>query len=100
MSVSKPLSSARPRKRNLPWFLFAVKLCISAGLLFLLFQLIDPQILVERYAELRWGWLLAGVMLLITQSMISTAKWKIILLTDGIRVPYLASPIRVAQSDC
>lgn len=77
-----------PARRRVFFFL---KLGVSATLLVYLFSLVDPAALFDNVKDLREEFLVAALCLLLTQSVLSTWKWKTILRADGVvlRFPYL-----------
>jgi glycosyltransferase 2 family protein len=81
------LSSGSKRARVLFW----LKICLSVGLLYYLFTLIDVDRLLEQLREVDLRYLLIGFLLLVAQIGISSTKWQIILRSDGVlmRLPFL-----------
>lgn len=67
--------------KKLIWTL--AKVGVSLLLLFLLFRRIDIGALLVYYKNIKYGYLLIGVLLLSTQSLLSSIKWKYILQSDN-----------------
>ena len=81
------MSSGSKRDRVLFW----LKICLSAGLLYYLFTLIDMDRLLEQLREVDLRYLLIAFLLLVAQIGISSIKWQLILRSDGVlmRLPFL-----------
>jgi len=77
------------RKPMVARLLLGAKLIVSVGLLVILFRWIDFRDVVQKYRNLHWGWLILGLAILQTQSMISTLKWLVLLKADGERPRFL-----------
>jgi glycosyltransferase 2 family protein len=81
------LSSGSTRAR----VLFGLKICLSVGLLFYLFTLIDLDRLLDHLRTVDLRYLLVALLLLLAQIGISSFKWQLILSSDGVRMrlPFL-----------
>jgi uncharacterized protein (TIRG00374 family) len=67
--------------------LFWLKICLSVGLLWYLFTLIDLDRLLDQLREVVPGYLLVALLLLLAQIGISSLKWQLILRSDGVLMP-------------
>jgi glycosyltransferase 2 family protein len=81
------LSSGSTRAR----VLFGLKICLSVGLLFYLFTLIDLDRLLDHLRTVDLRYLLVALLLLLAQIGISSFEWQLILRSDGVRMrlPFL-----------
>jgi uncharacterized membrane protein YbhN (UPF0104 family) len=72
------------------WFL--VKLGISAGILYLIFQKVwgkqDTGALLTHLSELRWPWVAASALSLCTAISCSLVRWQRLLVGQGIHAPW------------
>ena len=66
----------------------ALKLAVSLGLLWFLYSKQDVGKLREAAAGADIGWLAAAYALMILNTVVSAAKWKILLAADAIRLPF------------
>jgi uncharacterized protein (TIRG00374 family) len=70
---------------------FALKCLISAGIIYLIFQKIwqrqDADKLVAHLKELRWGWVAAAALSLLTAISCGIARWNRLLKGQGIHAP-------------
>jgi uncharacterized protein (TIRG00374 family) len=71
---------------------FALKCLVSAGIIYLIFQKIwqrqDADKLVEHLRELRWGWVAAAALSLLTAITCGVTRWNRLLAGQGIRAPW------------
>jgi uncharacterized protein (TIRG00374 family) len=81
------LSSGSKRTRVLFW----LKVCVSAGLIYYLFTLIDLDRLLDELRKVDVRYLVVALLLLLAQIGISSSKWHLILRSDGVlmRLPFL-----------
>lgn len=70
-------------------WLGALKLAVSVGLIAYLFQIVNVAETFERLKSIDLQYILIAFGLLIVQIALSTWKWKLILVADDLRVPYL-----------
>ncbi|HEY6880473.1 MAG TPA: sulfatase-like hydrolase/transferase [Polyangiales bacterium] len=70
---------------------FALKCLVSAGIIYLIFQKIwqrqDADKLVEHLRELRWGWVAAAALSLLTAITCGITRWNRLLAGQGIHAP-------------
>lgn len=71
---------------------FALKCLVSAGIIYLIFQKIyqrqDADKLVVHLQELRWPWVAASALSLLTAIGCSLVRWQRLLVGQGIRAPW------------
>jgi len=81
------LSSGSKRTRVLLW----LKVCVSVGLIYYLFTLIDVDRLLDQLRKVDFRYLIVALLLLLAQIGISSSKWHLILRSDGVlmRLPFL-----------
>ena len=81
------MSSGSKRTRVLFW----LKVCVSAGLIYYLFTLIDLDRLLDELRKVDVRYLVVALLLLLAQIGISSSKWHLILRSDGVlmRLPFL-----------
>ncbi len=72
------------KKRLLP----LIKLAIMAVLLAFLYRKVDFEAFRGALADFRWGWLPLIFGLFLVNSGLSAWKWKMLLASDGVRVPF------------
>ena len=65
-----------------------LKLAVSAGLLWFLYSKQDMGKLREAASGADWRWLAVAYGLMILNTVVSSAKWKILLAADSIRMPF------------
>ncbi len=70
---------------------FALKCLVSAGIIYLIFQKIwqrqDADKLVEHLRDLRWGWVVASALSLLTAITCGITRWNRLLAGQGIHAP-------------
>jgi arylsulfatase A-like enzyme/uncharacterized membrane protein YbhN (UPF0104 family) len=71
---------------------FALKCLVSAGIIYLIFQKIfqrqDADKLLLHLKELRWPWVFASALSLLTAITCSLVRWQRLLVGQGIRAPW------------
>ncbi|MGH8249910.1 MAG: lysylphosphatidylglycerol synthase transmembrane domain-containing protein [Steroidobacteraceae bacterium] len=85
--IAEAVARQAPRSRNTR-LLVAAKVVISFGLLFALFHYADMSRVVRRLAKADVLILFLSFLLLIAQGVISSFKWRLILRSDGLAVPF------------
>lgn len=66
-----------------------LKVAVSVLLLYLLFSRLDLSQVARQFQNIRWPILVLAFVLLLSQTAISSLKWKFILRADGSDVPFL-----------
>jgi glycosyltransferase 2 family protein len=81
------VSSGSKRNRVLFW----LKVCVSVGLIYYLFTLIDLDRLLDQLRKVDFRYLIVALLLLLAQLIVSSTKWHLILRSDGVlmRLPFL-----------
>jgi hypothetical protein len=81
------LSSGSKKARVLFW----LKVCVSVGLIYYLFTLIDLDRVLDQLRKVDFRYLIVALLLLLAQIGISSSKWHLILRSDGVlmRLPFL-----------
>lgn len=64
---------------------FAVKLVVSAALLAVLYKKLDVAALLHALSNADWRWLLLAYAILVLNTVVSSAKWRVFLVADGVR---------------
>jgi arylsulfatase A-like enzyme/uncharacterized membrane protein YbhN (UPF0104 family) len=74
------------------WVWFALKLLVSAGIIYLIFNKIwqrqDADKLLLHLSELRYGWVLGSALALCTAIACSLLRWERLLVGQGIHAPW------------
>ena len=81
------MSSGSKKARVLFW----LKVCVSVGLIYYLFTLIDLDRVLDQLRKVDFRYLIVALLLLLAQIGISSSKWHLILRSDGVlmRLPFL-----------
>src|SRR5215510_13511651 len=66
----------------------AVKLLVSAGLLYLLFRRVDLARLWEIARQASLGWLATALLLYLAMILASTRRWRVLLRAQHVELPY------------
>jgi glycosyltransferase 2 family protein len=74
------------KKRLLP----LIKLAVMAVLLAFLYRKVDFAEFGSALADFHWGWLPLIYAMFLVNSGISALKWKLLLASDGVRVPFFS----------
>ena len=65
----------------------ALKLAVTALLLFLLYRKVDGRAFAEALRGLRWAWIPPFFAILFANSWLSAKRWGLLLRSDGVDIP-------------
>jgi uncharacterized protein (TIRG00374 family) len=64
-----------------------IKLFVTIGLFYIIFTRVDINAVAEAFSELKWSWVLAIIFVYLVRIVLQTARWKILLLDHGVKIP-------------